>query len=84
VNRRGFLQGLGALIGGVAIQEAIPFGRVWSFPKEIKIVRSESQVDKMNQILKEVYGPEIRKWMAHQSRMMELFGSGVPIEVKTR
>jgi len=38
MNRRGFLAGLGALIGGIAIEEAIPFGRVWSFPKEVKCV----------------------------------------------
>lgn len=32
MDRRGFLKGLGALIGGVALAEAIPFERVWSFP----------------------------------------------------
>lgn len=37
MNRRGFLKGLGALVGGIAIEQAIPFNRVWSFPKEIKI-----------------------------------------------
>jgi hypothetical protein len=36
MNRRSFLQGIGAIIGGVAIDKAIPLGRVWSFPKEIK------------------------------------------------
>ena len=37
MNRRGFLAGLGALIGGIAIEKAIPFNRVWSFPKNIVI-----------------------------------------------
>lgn len=37
MNRRGFLAGLGTLIGGVVIEKAIPFNRVWSFPKEIII-----------------------------------------------
>jgi len=37
MDRRNFLKGLGALVGGIAINEAIPFNRVWSFPKEIKI-----------------------------------------------
>jgi hypothetical protein len=37
MNRRGFLQGLGAMISGIAIEKAIPFNRVWSFPKEIVI-----------------------------------------------
>lgn len=37
MDRRSFLKGLGLIVGGVAINEAIPFNRVWSFPKEIKI-----------------------------------------------
>lgn len=37
INRRAFLGGLAALVGGVVLEEAIPFNRVWSFPKEIKI-----------------------------------------------
>ena len=36
MNRRNFLQGLSALIGGIALEQAISLGRVWSFPKEIK------------------------------------------------
>jgi hypothetical protein len=39
MNRRGFLTGLGAMVAGVALEQAIPLGRVWSFPKEIKIKR---------------------------------------------
>lgn len=35
MNRRGFLGLLGATIAGIAVEQAIPFGRVWSFPKEI-------------------------------------------------
>jgi hypothetical protein len=37
VNRRNFLFGLGATVAGIAIEQAIPFGRVWSFPQDIKI-----------------------------------------------
>lgn len=37
MNRRGFLQRLGALVGGVALEQAIPFNRVWSFPSQIVI-----------------------------------------------
>lgn len=36
MERRGFLKGLAALVGGIALEQAVPFGRVWSFPKEIK------------------------------------------------
>jgi hypothetical protein len=45
VNRRNFLRGLGAVVGGIAIRDAIPLGRVWSFPKEIRIVRRELDLD---------------------------------------
>lgn len=41
MNRRAFLSGIGALVGGIAIEKAIPFGRVWSFPKEIKCINKE-------------------------------------------
>lgn len=37
MDRRSFLRGLGLLVGGVVAAEAIPLGRVWSFPREIKI-----------------------------------------------
>ena len=35
MNRRSFLGGLAALVGGIAVAEAIPLGRVWSFPSKI-------------------------------------------------
>ena len=35
MNRRGFLGMLVAAVAGVALNEAIPFGRVWSFPSKI-------------------------------------------------
>jgi hypothetical protein len=37
MNRRGFLSAIGALVGGLAIEQAIPLGRVWSFPSKIVI-----------------------------------------------
>lgn len=37
MNRRSFLAGISALVGGIAIDNAVPLGRVWSFPKEIKL-----------------------------------------------
>lgn len=37
MNRRGFLGLLGAAVAGIALQEAIPLGRVWSFPSKIVI-----------------------------------------------
>ncbi len=43
MNRRSFLKGIGAVIGGIALEQAIPFNRVWSFPKEIKVVQNFDQ-----------------------------------------
>lgn len=37
MNRRNFLAGISALVGGLAVNEAIPFGRVWSFPSKIVV-----------------------------------------------
>lgn len=37
LDRRNFLRGLGALVGGVALEQAIPFNRVWSFPSKVVI-----------------------------------------------
>lgn len=47
LSRRGFLSGLGALVGGIAIEQAIPFGRVWSFPKEVKCLNAVTTVPHM-------------------------------------
>lgn len=40
MNRRNFLSLFGAGVAGIAIEQAIPLGRVWSFPKEILIASS--------------------------------------------
>lgn len=32
MNRRNFLRALGMTIGGIAVEKAVPFGRLWSFP----------------------------------------------------
>ena len=37
MNRRNFLSLFSAGVAGVALEQAIPFGRVWSFPKEIVV-----------------------------------------------
>jgi hypothetical protein len=39
VDRRRFLELLGIGGVGIALEQAIPFGRVWSFPKEIVIAQ---------------------------------------------
>lgn len=37
MNRRSFLRSLGAAVAGIALGEAIPFNRVWSFPSKIVV-----------------------------------------------
>jgi hypothetical protein len=37
MDRRGFLKLFSAGVAGIALQQAIPLGRVWSFPKKIVI-----------------------------------------------
>jgi|FreactTroBogLake_1042271.scaffolds.fasta_scaffold51506_2 hypothetical protein len=39
MQRRQFLKFFSAGIAGLALDQAIPFGRVWSFPKEIVIFK---------------------------------------------
>ena len=39
MNRRNFLTSLAATVAGIALNEAIPFNRVWSFPKKIMIAK---------------------------------------------
>jgi hypothetical protein len=37
MNRRDLFKGFGAIVAGVAIEQAIPLGRIWSFPSQIVI-----------------------------------------------
>jgi hypothetical protein len=39
MDRRGFLSLIGLGVGGVVIDQAIPLGRMWSFPKNIVIAQ---------------------------------------------
>jgi|SRR5579864_1335360 len=39
MNRRGFLEFVGAGVAGIALDQAIPLNRVWSFPKKIVLAR---------------------------------------------
>jgi hypothetical protein len=45
MDRRGFLKLLGAGVGGLALDQAIPFNRVWSFPKKIVIAQPVELLD---------------------------------------
>lgn len=45
MNRRRFLLSIGTLIGGIAIEQAVPFGRVYSFPSIIKPLNCGFELD---------------------------------------
>jgi hypothetical protein len=45
MDRRGFLSLAGLGIAGVALDQAIPFNRVWSFPKKIVTARRAFNLD---------------------------------------
>ena len=49
MDRRGFLKFFSAGVAGIALEQAVPLGRVWSFPKEIVVPRPKLTVD-------EIYG----------------------------
>lgn len=45
MERRGFLKLFSVGIAGLALEQAIPFGRVWSFPKNIVIAPSLDDIN---------------------------------------
>jgi hypothetical protein len=51
MERRRFLQLFGLGVGGVALHQAIPLGRVWSFPKEIVIARAQNPFEELNAVI---------------------------------
>lgn len=62
MNRRGFLRSIGLGIGGIALEQAIPLGRVWSFPKKIVVpVHLNPRIDELL----------LRYWLPHTKRMLE-------------
>lgn len=48
MNRRTFLTRAALVVGGLALNEVIPFGRVYSFPSEIKIADKWPDIDYSN------------------------------------
>ena len=66
MNRRSFLSGLAALVGGVAIEQAIPFGRVWSFPKNIVIAKPKLSFSQAIGIMHEQIRPHLPNLYPHR------------------
>lgn len=53
MNRRSFLRSAVAAVGGIALEEAIPFGRVWSFPSKI-VIRKENRLLTTEEVSRQV------------------------------
>lgn len=69
MNRRNFLSLVSAGVAGIAFEQAIPLGRLWSFPKEIKIAprnRFLTMAEFDNEIM--------RRWRTH-NRELEFGGA---------
>lgn len=79
-NRRMFIGGLAALVGGLAVEEAIPLGRVWSFPSTIAVpqvvnVTLESYADYMS--ITDLLWPTITRELSLRAyRTIELLTGG--------
>jgi len=76
MNRRSFLSGLAALVGGIALEEAIPFGRVWSFPKNIVIPKSKVSVTQVLGMMHEKIRPNLPLLYPMNDDMIYLPGNG--------
>lgn len=89
MDRRGFLRLFGLGAAGVALEQAIPLGRVWSFPSKIVVptsgnlfLRTEwitaETLRMLKQNLRDVHGFE---WF-EEERMYREFKVGSTINVK--
>jgi hypothetical protein len=97
MDRRGFLKLLGGTVGGLALAEAIPFNRVWSFPK--KIVIAKPDLKKLATIYYDPvaiqalrgnfldnpldYGKTYADWNGAINKIVDAEFRGIPIKVKT-
>lgn len=67
MERRSFIAGISALIGGIAIEKAVPLGRVWSFPKEIKCLNA-TEIAQYNSY--PAYEAALRKYVTSYSQFL--------------
>lgn len=61
---------LGAVVAGIAIDQVVPFGRVWSFPKDIVIANVPTGNIFLNT---EWVSLKILQQLKHQLMVVELF-----------
>ena len=48
-------------MGGIALEKAVPLGRVWSFPKEIVVVNAPLHINKYRGNFAELLAPGIHQ-----------------------
>lgn len=84
-SRRGFLQLFGLAIGGLALEQAIPFNRVWSFPSQI-VVPSDAELAYLSAIY---YDRRVLDMLTSRFKFSALLASaslphsqGIPISFK--
>lgn len=76
MDRRGFLKLLPVAVGGIALAEAIPMGRVWSFPTQLT-TRPVSVLMTLEQIERIYLAPAlVERARADGYRFDALFGFG--------
>lgn len=58
MNRRKFFTNLAEVVGGVSLLEAIPFNRVWSFPKKIVVPKPKIRIESGSTFYYAFYNPK--------------------------
>jgi hypothetical protein len=83
MNRRSFFRFLGAAAATLALSEAIPFGRVWSFPSKIVVPETGNRFVTHAEVMTEFLRVYAAKLDEHLRRDAELwnreFGKPFPI-----
>jgi hypothetical protein len=70
MNRRSFLSLFGSGIAGIALEHAIPLGRVWSFPKEIVIPKSTFDFSENYTCAMQALNRVVDEWNAKQETIV--------------
>jgi hypothetical protein len=75
LNRRSFFRFLGAGAATLALSEAIPFGRVWSFPSKIVVPKTGNRLltcEEVSAMVARIYADKIDELMMHGSAVLRI------------
>lgn len=87
MDRRNFLKSLGALVGGIALEQAVPFGRVYSFPKELKCLNANEYLNNASLRIASIYYDQaaVRAFNSgYHYSVIYVDRIGRPVEVRRR